>query len=258
MDTKKILFNLFLLCVSLNIGNTQTLVINEFMADNGELTEILDEAGQADDWIEIHNTTNTTIDMAGYFLSDKGDDLQKWEVPSNQPIGPYGYKIFWADDDASQGERHTTFKLSKSGESIYISDPSGVVLDSVEYGEQTTNISYARIPNGTGDFEFKAPTFRYNNEATSNVGSPLNKAAFSIFPNPAIDFFTVEWKEAKADLTLNVSIWDALGQLMHNEQVSRAGEETKAEISLQQYASGLYYVQLETEEYHWMEVLVVE
>ncbi len=258
MNTKKNYFALLLLLNLANFGNAQSLVINELMADNGELTGILDEVGQADDWLEIHNKTNTTVDMSGYFLSDRLDDLQKWEVPSGQEIGPYGYKIFWADDDESQGVRHTNFKLSKSGETLYLSDTGGSIVDSVQFGEQSTNISYARIPNGTGDFEFKAPTFRYNNEATSGLSTPLKKSAFDLFPNPAHESFNLKWKEAAAEEYLSISIWDALGQLVYSEKLRREGEETTTSISLQQYISGLYYVQMETETYHSIELLVIE
>jgi hypothetical protein len=196
--------------------------------------------------------------MAGYFLSDKLDDLQKWEVPSGEMIGPFGYKIFWADDDESQGARHTNFKLSKSGETLYLSNADGVIQDSVQYGEQSTNISYARIPNGTGNFEFKAPTFRYNNEATSGLGTPLNKSAFEVFPNPAHESFTVKWKETEAEEYLTISIWDALGQLVYSQKLRREGEETQTVISLQQYISGLYYVQMEAETYHSVDLLIVK
>ncbi|MFK7809078.1 MAG: lamin tail domain-containing protein [Saprospiraceae bacterium] len=258
MRTEKILIGLMLIIGLASTLTAQGLVINEFMADNGELTEIVDEAGQADDWIEIHNTSDESIDISGYFLSDKLDDLQKWEVPSGFSIGPVGYKIIWADDDASQGPLHTTFKLSKSGESIYLSDPTGEIVDSITYGEQTTNISYARIPNGTGNFEFKAPTFQYNNEATSSIDTPENKAAFSIYPNPASTSFAIDWEEKGAVELLNISIWDALGNLVHSQKVKRAGNQTVTTLSLQKYISGVYYVQLETTSYHSIEILVVE
>jgi Lamin Tail Domain/Secretion system C-terminal sorting domain len=249
------------LCLPLTLfhyAQGQSVVINEFMADNDPLTEIVDEVGQSEDWIELHNTTNTTINIGGYFLSDELGQLDKWQIPAGQSIGPNGYKIFWADDDASQGPLHATFKLSKTGESIYLTNANAVVLDSVNYPEQTTSIAYARIPNGTGDFEFRAPTFGYNNEATSGLHTPLNKAAFKVFPNPATRTFTIQWTGTQADETLRISIWDALGQLLHSEQVKRTGTATSTEVNIQQYTSGLYYVQLEAERYHSVELLVVE
>ena len=40
------------------------LVINEFMASNDSTTQ--DGQGDYDDWIEIHNTTGSPIDIGGY------------------------------------------------------------------------------------------------------------------------------------------------------------------------------------------------
>lgn len=257
MNTKNNLFALLLLLGFINSGIAQSLSINEFMADNDVLTGIVDEVGQSDDWIEIHNTTNATVDISGYFLSDKLDELNKWEVPAGYSIGPYGYKIIWADDDATQGPLHTNFKLSKSGESIYLSDPNGAIVDSVNYGEQTTNISFARIPNGTGDFIFKAPTFRYNNEATSSLNTPLKEAAFDVFPNPATEFFTINWTSASTEKSLKVNLYDAIGELKYSEVINRVGTETTTKVFLQQYVSGLYYLSLEAEEYRWVELLYI-
>jgi Lamin Tail Domain/Secretion system C-terminal sorting domain len=250
-----------LLCLHLALfhyAQGQSLVINEFMADNDPLTQIVDEVGQSDDWIELHNTTNTTINIGGYFLSDELGQLDKWQIPAGQSIGAFGYKIIWADADASQGPLHASFKLSKTGESIYLTNANAVILDSINYPVQTTSISYARIPNGTGNFDFRAPTFGYNNEATSGTHTPVNKAAFKVFPNPATHTFTIQWTETQADETLQISIWDALGQLLHSEQLKRAGNETTTSINIQQYTSGLYYVQLEAERYHSVELLLVD
>jgi Lamin Tail Domain len=120
-----------LLCLHLALfhyAQGQSLVINEFMADNDPLTQIVDEVGQSDDWIELHNTTNTTINIGGYFLSDELGQLDKWQIPAGQSIGAFGYKIIWADADASQGPLHASFKLSKTGESIYLTNANAVIL----------------------------------------------------------------------------------------------------------------------------------
>jgi Lamin Tail Domain/Secretion system C-terminal sorting domain len=249
---------LFLNLALLYQAQGQSIVINEFMADNDPLTQIVDEVGQADDWIELHNTTNTTINIGGYFLSDELGQLDKWQIPAGQSIGPNGYKIIWADDDATQGPLHAAFKLSKLGESIYLTNANAVILDSINYPEQTTSISYARIPNGTGNFEFRAATFGYNNEATSGLNTPVNKAAFKVFPNPARHTFSIQWTETQPDESLRISIWDALGKLLHSEQVKRTGTETTTSVNIQQYTSGLYYVQLEADRYHSVELLLVD
>ncbi|MEZ4650017.1 MAG: hypothetical protein R3E97_14750 [Candidatus Eisenbacteria bacterium] len=41
---------------------TGDVVINEFAADNDQ---ILDPAGEAEDWIEMYNNTGTDVDLSG-------------------------------------------------------------------------------------------------------------------------------------------------------------------------------------------------
>ena len=47
------------------------LVINELMASND--AAIADDAGEYDDWIELYNNSNQSIDLSGYFLSDESE-----------------------------------------------------------------------------------------------------------------------------------------------------------------------------------------
>lgn len=57
------------------------LVINEFMASNDSLSGIVDPNGQTEDWIEFYNNGNSTLNLEGFFLSDKPDNPQKWSFP---------------------------------------------------------------------------------------------------------------------------------------------------------------------------------
>ena len=38
-----------------------------------------DEDGDSRDWIELYNSGTETINLAGYYLSDKADDTTKWQ-----------------------------------------------------------------------------------------------------------------------------------------------------------------------------------
>ncbi|MCB9466071.1 MAG: CotH kinase family protein [Candidatus Eisenbacteria bacterium] len=143
---------------------TGDVVINEFAADNDQ---ILDPAGEAEDWIEMYNNTGTDVDLSGMFLSDDPGDPMKWAFPDSTVIPALSYLIVWADDDVGQEGLHASFKLSAGGEDVVFSDTGGNVLDAVTFGEQTTNLTMARIPNGTGDFFQGRPTFASRN------GNPL-------------------------------------------------------------------------------------
>lgn len=160
----------------------KTVVINEFMASNDGI--ILDEAGEAADWIELYNTTNDEIDMSGFFISDNPANLAKFQLPAGTVIAPKGFLIIWADEDQEQGPLHVNFKLSASGETIFLLNASSNILDSIAYGTQTIDKSAARIPNGTGPFVIGNHTFNANNDGTSYTIDSY-KQTFVVRPNPA-------------------------------------------------------------------------
>ena len=47
------------------------------------------------DWVELYNTTNQPIDLAGWYLSDDATDLKKYQFPANANsiIPANGYKV---------------------------------------------------------------------------------------------------------------------------------------------------------------------
>ena len=62
------------------------------------------------------------VDLSGMYLTDDLTNPTKSRIPDGVQIGAGSYLIFYADDDAEQGVLHTSFKLSKAGESIGIFD----------------------------------------------------------------------------------------------------------------------------------------
>src|SRR5829696_10151734 len=63
-------------------------IISEFMPDNARI--LADEDGEFADWLEVHNPNATSIDLAGYYLSDDPLRLTKWAFPS-VTLSPNGY-----------------------------------------------------------------------------------------------------------------------------------------------------------------------
>ena len=56
------------------------VVLNE--VSNKNSGQIADEDEEYNDWIELYNTSASTINLAGYYLSDDSLNLEKWPVPS--------------------------------------------------------------------------------------------------------------------------------------------------------------------------------
>lgn len=136
-------------------------VINEMMSQN--LATVMDEAGEFDDWVEIHNPTNAPLDLAGYYVSDKLNNPTKWQVPSgvadSTVIPAGGYVLLWADEQGSQGWNHMNFKLSSAGEVVVLRSPDGFsIADSLHFGPMDSDVSLARLPNASGPFTATSET----------------------------------------------------------------------------------------------------
>lgn len=236
-------FSIFLLAFfGLNATvDGQNIVINEFMASNDSLSTITDEFGETDDWVELHNLTNSTIDLSGYGLSDDFTLLFKWVFPDGIFIPANGYLIIWTDDDDEQGDLHTNYKLNKQGERIALTDPTGVVLDSISYDLQESNVSMARIPNGTGPFIQQAPTFNGNNGgtvATVEFGSK----DYKLYPTIASSsVFLENFVEVTQDVQLKVYSLDGRKLLEKNEVMTPF---STTEVNIQSLNSGSYLLLL--------------
>ena len=54
------------------------IVINELMAFNTK--SITDPQGQYEDWLELHNVSDTPVNLTGMYLTDKIDNLKKMGI----------------------------------------------------------------------------------------------------------------------------------------------------------------------------------
>jgi hypothetical protein len=216
------------------------IVINEFMASND--TTVADQDSEYDDWIELYNNSTNTIDISGYSLSDDLTNLQLFTFPTGTVMPPNSYIIVWADKDLTQSGYHADFKLSASGESIYLTDSTQTILDSVSFGQQTTDVSYGRYPNGTGPFQAMPATFSAENhdyQSTAIAENPIgNSNTLSIFPNPATDVIYISIKQ---NLYFNnpLKIFNQLGEMVYSSMLN----DNLTSINVSNWANGLYFVQ---------------
>jgi hypothetical protein len=138
------------------------VVINEVMSHNS--VTAADDYGQFDDWIELYNLSVSPVNLSGYYLSDSKKNPEKWQFPVGTIIDAKGYLIIWADNDTTQLGLHANFSLSSDGENALLSKPNKIVIDKVTFPAQTLELSYSRVPNGTGAFKWQKPTFDRSND----------------------------------------------------------------------------------------------
>jgi hypothetical protein len=184
-----------------------TLVINEFMASNNRDSNIHDPCGDYDDWIEIYNYGDTPIDLAWMYLTDDLGSPTKWQIPSGYPAQTTapadGFVVFWADEEPAEGPLHADFKLSVSGEEIGLFDTDGITpIDTIVFGEQTTNISYGRYPDASDNWRF----FPIPTAGASNNGAYMGVIEDVEFSHTR-GFYSTSFNLTMACVTPGVSIY---------------------------------------------------
>lgn len=211
-----------------------TIAINELMASNDAAQS--DEAGEFDDWVELYNLTDQDFDISGYSLSDNYTIPYRWQFAEGTSIGPNEYLIVWIDDDGTQGPLHTSYNLSSKGEQVILSDASGAVVDEVTYGEQETDMAYARIPNGTGEFIVETPTFSAHNEGGTGLAD-INIGQIAMYPNPAAHSLNVILEqEATEEGDLSLIAFDLAGRSLYETGLN----QTNTSIPVADWAAGTY------------------
>lgn len=138
------------------------VLISEFLADNDQTLN--DEDGDASDWIEIANTSEAAVSMAGWSLTDAPGSPAKWVFPS-VTIPGRGYLVVFAsgkDRRGAFGPLHTNFRLGREGGYLALVRPSGEIASefSPAYPPQEEDVSYGRLttdPLATGYFTTPTP-----------------------------------------------------------------------------------------------------
>jgi len=113
------------------------LQISEVVATNTGL--VVDEGGEAADWIEIRNTGLTTVSLDRFMLSQhtSPDPEKVLHFPPGVFLAPGEYLLVWADDEVEQGQLHAPFKLSAGGETLTLAATTDTgataIVDAVEW-----------------------------------------------------------------------------------------------------------------------------
>jgi hypothetical protein len=165
-----------------------SVIISEFMALNS--STLTDEDGEFSDWIELHNSGDTTVNLEGFSLTDSFNTPRKWRFPAVS-LAPGGYMTVFASskDRAVAGAAlHTNFRLSGDGEYLALFEPDGVTAatEFAPYPEQLTDISYGAVAT-TIDTTLIAP------------GAPARAIV------PASDALGASWTQS----TFNDGAWTA-------------------------------------------------
>ncbi len=230
----------------------QEVVINEFVASNDSTSTISDQDGEFDDWIELYNNTENTIDLKDYYLSDNYDNPQKWSFPPGASLEPFGYTIIWADENGSEDGLHANFKLAKDGEHIMLVHEDGTFIDSLSFGPQETNVPSARVPNGVGDFIQQHPTFNGNNDVSST--GEIAGTNYRIYPNPSQQYINIDI-EQQTGSNISFQLYNIIG---HQVSETFNLEQGQLQIDVSNYVPGVYFGEIKQGEQQSIAKIIIQ
>lgn len=222
------------------------IYINEIMASNNN--SIKDEYGDCVDWIELYNSNNFDYDIGGIYISDKASNLTRFQIPTDSPIETtipaQRYIILFADGNPEKGIKHLNFKLSKNGESLFLSKYSdGVlkILDQISFNSLDTDYSYGRITDANSEFTIFSPKQTTPGSANGvyNGDDSTFIEQITLSPNPAHK----EIQIVSNTYINEIKIWSISGEKVFHTYCN-AKEVT---IPVLQLSSGLYIIEIKSE-----------
>lgn len=228
------------------------LFINEICSINANFP---DENGQLDDWIEVYNADTGTVVMSGYKFTNNLNNPTLFSIPAvsaQTTIQPQGFKLYWADQNTTQGPLHLNFTLNQTtGGLVALYAPDAeTIIDQVSFPPMNSGESFGRIPDGGSDLRklFVSTPGAPNLDSIPPLyieGFENINGSLSVFPNPATNILNIvkagKALEGKAILT----IYDVFGKIVQSEPATEAKHGKSWFVHTDRLASGLYFLMLQ-------------
>jgi len=223
-----------------NTGYFSAVCINEFQSTSA--------FGGQDDWIEIYNRGNSTVDLSGCFLSDERGDNAKWSFPTGTTLEAGVYLVIYEDA--------LGFGFSSEGDDVIMltAPDSTTGLDFYDFGPQQADKSEGRYPDGSGVWQqFDTPTRgSTNNNNTPITNKPECKFPQTIvlypnYPNPFNPTTTIQYYlPEKSDVVLTVfNISGCKVETLVNQSQTSGRYFVKWDAS--RYPSGVYFYKIQAD-----------
>ncbi len=141
------------------------------------------------DWVEFKNNTDQAVSLKGWYLSDSLSELKRWQFPDvTIPAG--GYTVINATNGAVEDSLTTASFSIAEGETIYLSDPNGCRVDSVETGTVRAGGSIGRLMTASNERVF------YDNPTPGEANGDVYTQGYA--PKPYFSDDTIRHTEAFA------------------------------------------------------------
>jgi gliding motility-associated-like protein len=186
------------------------IVINEYSCSN--VSVIADNNGEYEDWIELYNSGSGTVDIGGYYLSDRPTNPLKWQIPAGTSLNAGEHMLFFASalNESAGGFHHTNFKLTQTlYEHIILSDVTGVLVDAVQLLPAQEDHSRGRETDGANNWSLfliptagttnSNPTAEYATTPVFNFEAGLYTAAVTLEINCPDPNVTIRYTDDGSD-----------------------------------------------------------
>ncbi len=123
------------------------VLINEVLANTDSTQE---------DFVELYNSTNSEVDISGWYLTDNSKKPKKFKIPANTTIAAGGYLVFKAEV-YSAGDNGFNFDAHGEDAFVFEADSEGNLTGynhGYSFGEVSNNISFGRHTNSVGETHF--------------------------------------------------------------------------------------------------------
>ncbi len=148
------------------------LFVNEVVLDNRN--GAVDEAGEHEPWVEIHNFGNEAIALDGLWLSDGS---AAWAFPAGTELAAGEELVVWLDGESGEGPLHTDFRIGGDAAQLVLAAADGTPIDQlvIPPAARWSDVAAARVEDGAALVQAAAhPTFAAANDPTALVTVELN------------------------------------------------------------------------------------
>lgn len=201
MKRTSLFFRVLFFSVILNSSlQAQTVIINEVFSRGvaGDL-----------DWIELYNPLSVSVDISGYKIYDtgaKGGTKSKKIFPDGTVLPAKGFISIIVDTAAFAGDT-SGFGISNSGETVWLENSAGTVIDTCAIAALGTDTSYARIPDAGNAWRKISP----RTKGKTNIAVKMNEI-YSRGVAGTLDWIEVHNNTAAAIDISGYKIYDSGGQ----------------------------------------------
>ncbi len=230
------------------------------------INEICYNSAETDDWIELYNPTDLTIELSEWKITDDGTN--PFIMPIGTSLDPDEYLVICKNESSFISEYgsipsigNLEYGLSKRGDILMLYNDEDLLIDMFEYKvvypwpESVSALSLIdcnldnTFPGNWQNTEARMTPGMPNDieaESIEETGSPSTTTLFDAFPNPLSNYSTIPYKIDHKEY-VQINLFDTNGRLI-KKLVSKEQESGHYSVMLngELLNNGVYYYSLQT------------